>query len=206
MTRLKLALPRLLCLHAVLAVVVVGLMAAAHPKPAAVPYRWELDFEPGDLRMHVDTAEGRAYWFFNYKVVNNSGKDRVWAPSFVLFTDQGEILKSGDGVPPRITAELMAVLGNPLMENQFQAIGDIKIGEENAKEGLVIWSAGQTAINELKLFVGGISGETVRVVNPITGEESVLRKTLQRSYLVPGDPLARGHDPIQVTGEEWIMR
>ena len=56
----------------------------AYPKPASVPYRWELDFEPGELRLWVDTAgESAAYWYFNYKVTNRTGRDQVWAPSFI---------------------------------------------------------------------------------------------------------------------------
>ncbi len=197
---------KLLALHTLVLAAALCLLGASHPTPAAVPYRWELDFEPGELRLFVDAAEGRAYWFFTYKVVNNTGKDRVWAPSFVLYTDQGEILKSGDEVPSAITSELLALMGNVLLENQFQVIGDIKVGEENAKEGLVVWAAGDTDITELRLFIGGISGETARVQNPVTGESVVLRKTLQRTYLIPGDPLARGTDPIDLTAQEWIMR
>jgi hypothetical protein len=58
----------------------------------------------------------------------------------------------------------------------------------------------------MSLFIAGISGETARVKNPINGEEVILRKTLKRDYVIPGDPMARGSEPLQLVAEEWIMR
>ena len=66
----------------------------AYPKPAQVPYRWELTFESGDLRLYVDEGTGQAYWYFTYKVINRTGKDQIRAPTFTLFTDVGEIIGS----------------------------------------------------------------------------------------------------------------
>ncbi len=188
---------------------VVGQVIAqqGHPVPRNMAIRWELDYEPGDLRLHVDRTDGRAYWFFTYKITNRTRKARVWAPTFVLFTDAGEILESGEGVPRRVTFELLKLLGNDLMENQTQIIGDLLEGPTMAKDGLVVWPARNTRVNQLKMFVGGISGETARVTNPITGERTILRKTWEQNYLIPGDALPRGHEPLQKKGDSrWIFR
>ena len=40
-----------------------------------------------------------------------------------------------------------------------------------------------------------MSGETAKVYHPLSGQEMVLRKTLQRDYLVPGEAVARGSKP-----------
>jgi hypothetical protein len=176
------------------------------PKPAAVPYRWELSFEPGDLRLHVDDVTGAAYWYFTYMVTNQTGKDQLWAPSLVLYTDTGEILPAGKDVPVRITQELLALLGNPLMEDQNQIIGDIHQGKEHAKEGLVVWPVGNLEVNEISLFISGISGETARIKNPVSSEEVILRKTLQRDYLIPGEALARRREPAELVSQAWILR
>ena len=179
----------------------------AYPKPASVPYRWELDFEPGELRLWVDTAgESAAYWYFSYKVTNRTGRDQVWAPSFTVFTDAGEIVKSGRAVPNRVANEIRDLLGNTFLETQNEAIGDIFHGREHAKEGLVIWPAQSTDVNELSLFIAGISGETARVINPVTNEQVLLRKTLQRDYLIRGDALARGSKPAELIRQQWILR
>ena len=71
--------------------------AGAYPKPSPVLVRWQMNFEPGPLRLH-QAASGESYWYFTYKVTNRTGREQIWAPSLVLFTDVGEIMPSG---PPR---------------------------------------------------------------------------------------------------------
>ncbi len=181
-------------------------VAAGYPKPATVPYRWQLDFDAGDLRLYVDQESSDAYWHFTYQVTNRTSKDQVWAPRFTLFTDAGEIMISGREVPSRVTEDLLELLGNELLESQHEAIGDLLQGPEHAREGLVVWPARDTSVNELKMFVRGLSGESARIKNPATAQELVLYKTLQRDYLVPGDALARGNDPIGLVSERWILR
>ena len=177
-----------------------------YPKPAAVAQRWELQFEPGPLRLVVDKPTSSSYWYFTYKVTNRTGGERVWAPKFTLFTDTGEIMTSGRRVPSRVTADLMELLGNDLLENQNQIIGEIFHGREHAKEGLVVWPALNLQVNELSMFVAGISGETTAVRHPITATEILLTKTLQRDYLIRGNALARGSKPIELVGQSWVMR
>ena len=191
---------------AALAVLCAGVSAAAYPKPAAMPQKWQLEFEPGPLRLYVDPAENLVFWYFTYEVTNRTGRDQVWAPSFTLYTDAGEILASGRGVPSRVAAELRDLLGNKFLENQNEIIGEIHHGREHAKEGLVIWPARNLAVNELSLFIAGTSGETARVVNPITGEHVTLYKTLHRYYLIPGEAMARGSKQIDLVDEQWVMR
>ena len=68
------------------------------------------------------------------------------------------------------------------------------------------WPADNLKVNELSLFIAGISGETARVRNPITKEEVILRKTLQRDYLIPGAAMARRFEPIGFEDQRWVMR
>ena len=130
----------------------------------------------------------------------------MWAPRFTLFTDAGEIMISGRDVQSRVTEDLLELLGNELLESQNESIGDLLQGSEHARDGLVVWPARDTSVNEMKMFVRGLSGESARIKNPATAEEVVLYKTLQRDYLVPGDALARGNDPIGLVSERWILR
>ena len=99
--------------------------AWAYPKPASVPYRWELQFQPGELRLYRDAESGASFWYLPYKVTNRTGRQQVWAPGFVLYTDRGEILHSGRDVPTRVSDDLIALLGNPLLETQNQIIGEM---------------------------------------------------------------------------------
>jgi len=195
-------------LTAVAAVAAIVSLAAAYPEPNRVPTRWELDFEPGPLRLYIDrtSADPAAYWYMTYKVVNNTGEDRFWAPQFTLFADTGEITGAGERVPMAVERAIQAMLGNELLERQIQAIGKIHVGEPNAIDALVVWPADDLDVTELSVFVSGISGETAAVTNPVTGEKVVLQKTLKRDYVVPGDPAARGDDPVPLANETWVMR
>ncbi len=189
---------------------VLGLAATcavfAYPTPAASSTRWELDFRPGDLRLYRDAYDNQYYWYFTYKVTNRTGADQTWAPTFALFNDASEILNSGIGVPRRVTSDILEMLGNDLMENQYEIIGEIRQGREHAKEGLVIWPAREHEITDMSLFIGGISGETARVTNPLTGEELLLRKTLQRDYHIPGNAIGRGTRPADFVRQRWVFR
>lgn len=191
---------------AALAVLLAAGAAAAYPKPAPVAPRWELEFKPGPLRLYVDPTDDSAYWYFTYMVTNRTGRDQVWAPTFVLFTDAGEILASGRDVPSRVAVDIKELLGNDFLEYQNEIIGDIYHGRDHAKEGLVVWPARRLDVNEMSLFIAGTSGETAKVVNPLTGQEVLLRKTLERDYLVPGEALPRGSKPIELQAERWVMR
>jgi hypothetical protein len=178
----------------------------AYPKPSAVITRWQLEFEPGPLRLFVDPVDNEVYWYFTYVVTNETGRDQIWAPSFVLYTDVGEILTAGAGVPTRVEQSIRNLLGNPLLETQTEVIGEILQGKEHARDGLAVWPARDTSVNELSLFIGGVSGETARVINPITLEQVILRKTVQRDYLIPGNALALGDRPVELAEERWVMR
>ena len=179
---------------------------AGPPRPSPFPVRWELDFAAGPLRLFVHPADGSTWWYFTYRVTNRTGRDQVWAPDLVLYTDAGRILDAGNGVPTRVTEAIRNLLGDELLETQSEIIGDLLRGPEHARDGLAVWPAENLSVNEMSLFVGGLSGETARVLHPRTGQQYILRKTLQRDYLIRGDAVARGSDPVEVAGEQWIMR
>lgn len=144
--------------------------AAAAPEPNPVPRRWQLDVAVGPLRLAtVETPEHgrRDYLYTFYKVVNNSGEDLLFAPMFELATDEGHLIRSGRGVPAAVTQELLRRLENPFLQDQISIIGVLLQGEENAKEGLVIWPAEGLKVDELSIYAAGFSGETVTLEIPV---------------------------------------
>lgn len=205
MTTFRRLVPGLIIGAACLAAALPQPDAYAYPRPSNIVTRWQLEFQAHEFRLFVDD-DGSAYWYLSYTVANRTGRDQRWAPQFDLFTDDGRILPSGVDVPERVTAEILDLLGNPLLETQTQVIGDLLQGDTNARDGLAIWPAGSLEVTELTVFISGLSGESVRVRNIQTGKDVVLRKTLRRDYLVPGEPLARRSRPYELVGEEWIMR
>jgi len=69
-----------------------------------------------------------------------------------------------------------------------------------------VWRPMNLDANEISMFIAGISGETARVKNPANGQEIILRKTLQRDYLVPGSAAERGSKPVDLVSQQWVLR
>lgn len=182
---------------------------AAPPQPAPVPSRWQLDIRPGPLRVttvNVPDRGPRAFFYFTYEVVNNTGQDLLFAPSFELATDDGELLRSGRNVPAAVVRTIMDRLENPYLEDEIRIIGILQQGRENARDGLVIWPAEDLDVDEVKVFAKGFSGETRTVTRPDNGEEVVLYKVLMLTHTVPGNIAGRGSAPLERVEERWILR
>lgn len=201
------------CLGLMLLVLPAGLIGAWAPEPDPVPTRWELNFEPGPLRViRLDrgSAGPRHYFYMTYRVTNYSGNDLIFAPSFDLVTEAGAIRRSGRDVPPEVTADILAMLRNPFLEDQLSILGNILQGIENAKDGLVIWPVDDLETDSVSVFVAGLSGENKPYVatDAQTGRNKrvMLRKTLMLHYETPGSLSDRGSTPLELGQSQWVMR
>lgn len=184
---------------ALLSVMMLSAASFAAPSPAptvASGPGWEIDFKPGDLRLYVDPTDGRHYWYFTYTVTNLTNRDLIFAPKIELFLDSGEVLRSGRGVPTRAVGQVRRMLADPLLEDQNRIIGDLRVGRENARTGIAMWPAEDQDVTEITLFIRGLSSDRKVVKHHGSGEDVSLYRTLRREYQVPGDPEARGSDPL----------
>lgn len=184
-------------------------LTAAAPEPDPVARRWELQFDVGPLRVasvNVPDVGPRQYLYLTYRVVNNSGEDVFFAPSFDYSNGQGEIVRSGRDVPQAVTTRLLEVVNNSFIEDQVQVIGDILQGPQNAKDGLVIWPLNDLNPEEVVVYVAGLSGESKTVASPGGKDKFVVRKTLRLSYQAPGSLVGRKSEPLDVASKSWIMR
>lgn len=181
----------------------------APPEPDPIPRRWQLDVELGPLRLatfEIKDEGPRAYFYTTYTVSNNSGEDLLFAPSFELAMDN-QVVRSGRNVPLEVTKQLLQSSDIPQIEDQISIIGQILQGRENAKNGLVIWTANELAPVELTVYAAGFSGETATVERPDTKNKVVLRKTLMARYAPPGDLTQNGKSDIPLAEPiRWIMR
>lgn len=204
--------PRLLSLTAVLFAGLAGLVASGlgfAPEPSPVPTRWEIAIEVGPLRIikiNVPDKGPRAFLYMSYKATNNSGQDLLFAPSFELVGADGRIVRSGRDVPAVVTKDLLERANNPFLQDQIGIIGPIQRGIENAKEGLVVFSAESLNPGEIAVFAAGFSGEMATVAPPTGGERVILRKTRMLRYSDGGDLTGRGERPLDPIEARWIMR
>ncbi len=183
----------------------------AFPEPAIVSRAWAFDFSHSDpLAIAVRDDDGiiQWFWYMTYKVVNNSGAERVFVPEITIATDRGAIFPSRRGVPSYVYDAIKARVGSPLLERPDQMVDKVLRGEDHARESVIIWPARKIVPEALKLniFFAGLSGETAVVRRPDNGETVVLRRTLMMQYELPGKPLLPKDQPVVPKGERWVMR
>jgi hypothetical protein len=138
-------------------------------------------------------------------VTNNSGQDVLLAPIWELSTGSGPIERSGRGVPLSVSKQLAESTQNPYIEDQISIVGMILQGQDNAKEGVVIWPVNREDVDSLTIHAAGFSGETATVIRPDTKDKVVLRKSFMLNYQAPGS-LKGQIDPLPVAERRWIMR
>ena len=203
-------------LAVVLAVGAAGVGSASFariPEPEPVARRWELDFKPSGFRyagIEVEGQPAKGYLYMTYRVANNSKEDVLFAPVFELATAEGALVRSGEDVSAAVTQAIAAKMDNPLLLDQVSILGTLQQGNANAREGLVIWSLPKADIDQVSIYVSGLSGETqtVEVVDPKTKEikRVTLRKSRMLTYRMPGDVLKQGNEPFDAIEDRWIMR
>ena len=183
--------------------------AWAAPQPDPVPRRWELQVDPGALRATVvDAGElGKIpVLYMTYRVANLSNEELYLAPLWELATDEGDILRSGRGVPADVYRTLLERLKNPFLQDEIAIQGTIRPGRENTRQGLVVWLLPGTDMDELSVYGAGFSGETRAVTRPDTGEKVILRKTLMLRHPVPGEIDAEINPTFERSTTQWILR
>lgn len=183
--------------------------ARAYPEPAIVSPSWNLEFTHGQPRaISVRGIDGqpRWYWYLPYKVVNNTGEDRLFVPEFTIYGDNGQIIQAGQDVPASVYVAIRDQLKNDLLESPVAVVGELLQGEDYAKESVAIWPDFSEDVDEFTIFVGGLSGETQTIENPATGEKTLVRRTLALHYKAPGNFPSPRNATIIAAGEEHVMR
>ena len=181
----------------------------AAPEPSVVNQSWELTFKYNAPERLLIAPEGKTekqtYWFIRYTVTNNSGRDVLFTPDFQLLTDSGQIITAGKGVDASVYKEIQQLYKNPLLEDPFQILGKILQGEDNAKDGVIVFTGVDTEARDFRIAISGLSGDTAEVTNPLTNEKVVLHKSLMLHYSIPGEAINIDPRP-QFKGKKWVLR
>jgi hypothetical protein len=190
---------------------------ADYPKPSPYPIAWQFKFEHAAPKRVVVEIPGnaipQAYWYMTYTVTNNTGKEQMFLPSFELMTKDGKVIRSDIGIPLRVFEAIKQREKKQFLEPYPQIAGEIRLGEEQARDGVAIWPEPMAEMGSFSIFVGGLSGEIVMLkgadgkpINNAEGRPVILRKTLQLNYFVRGDEVYPGEDQVNENPENWVMR
>jgi len=181
--------------------------ALAAPTPSLTPTSWELTFKHGPLERLMLSVDGKQkpFWFMRYTVVNNSGRDVLFTPDFEILADSGDVVHAFKDVPSNAFTKIKEMYKNPLMESPTNIYGKLLQGDDNAKDGVAIFSALDPDSRDFQVFISGLSGETAEVKNPVTDKPVILQKTLELDYNIPGQAI--GIDPrVQLKATKWVMK
>ena len=162
---------------------------AAAPEPSIMPQSWQLEMTIEPLR-RIDVhwpgqSSPMTYWYLLYQVVNNTHQEIEFVPTFHLTTPSGQVLR--DSPDPNIFAKIKQLHGQALLENSVEIIGPLLQGEDNARDGVAIWSNVEPQADAFTIYAGGFSGEASVVRSPATGNRVLLRRNIRLQYGVPGD-------------------
>ena len=105
----------------------------AAPEPSRVPQSWELNFKYGPMSRINVSIDGKqsTYWYMRYTVINNSGRDVLFAPSFEIVADTGtaqSAFKEGNGkdnIPNAVYEKIKEQQANPLLQSPVSVYGKL---------------------------------------------------------------------------------
>ena len=176
-------------------------------EPSRVPVSWELTIKHGTLERIIVPIDGKdqTYWFMRYTVVNNSGRDILFTPSFEILAESGAAIGALQIVPAPVFEKIKALYKNPLLLSPTNIDGKLLQGEDNAKDGVAIFPALDAEARNFQVFIMGLSGETSEVLNPTTKKPVILQKTLELDYNLPGQAIAIDPQP-KLLATKWVMK
>jgi len=221
--------PALVCLACLgLAALATAIRAGDFPEPSPYPISWELKFDhskPKRIVVQVPEKGPRAFWYMTYNVTNDGDEDQTFLPTFEMLTRDGQVRRSDKNVPVQVFEAIKRREANRFLQPNTKIGGVLRVGEDQARDGVAIWPEPMTEMGSFSIFVSGLSGETVTLkmvdgkpvkVKPenisqeLKGVDEknvvILRKTLQLNYVVYGDDVYPGLDEVNVRPEQWVMR
>jgi len=192
----------------------------AAPEPAIVsgPDDWTVNvrFEHPqqiELRLAGDNKPKR-FWYTIIALTNRTTRDVDFYPRCELMTDTFQIIPAGKNTPAVVFERIKRRHQSkyPFLELLERTSDKILQGEDNTKDITIIWPDFDDKARAVKLFITGLSNETVAIDHPVAKDEMgrpikvYLRKTLELSYNLPGDTTLRSGIKLIYKGERWIMR
>ena len=191
--------------------------AGTYPVPSIYPKAFQFKFEHGlPTRIVVDLHDGQsphAFWYLVYTVTNDSDQEQAFLPVLELYTKDGQAFRSDDHVKPAVFHAVAKREKNDLLESQYGIGGELRLGPDQARDGVAIWPEPSAEMGSFSIYVSGLSGEYAFLkdaagsdVKGPDGNPVILRKSLQLNYLIRGDEVYPGEDAVNENAESWVMR
>lgn len=199
----------------------------------ATPVSWQFDLkflEPRRIQVMVPGKGEETFWYMVYTVTNTSDSTQPFFPRFQIVTDDLKVYDTDMGIERTVFDAIRErhKLTHPYLVPPSQAIGDLKVGDDNARESVAIWRNVEMPGENFTIYVTGLSGETLSIKNPtydpkqpevqrlmVDGRERevdvnprrfTLRKTLELRYRLPAAGPARYSAEPERVQMRWIMR
>jgi hypothetical protein len=192
-------------------------LAFAAPEPAVVdkPGDWTLEvrFENPQQIVLPGAAQQR-YWYIILTLTNKSGKDVDFYPACELVTDTLQVVPAVKGVSAVLFEKIKVRHQGryPFLQLLENAGNKILEGKDNTLDLAVIWPDFDPNAKSIDIFISGLSNETVAVEHPSDKDKDgkpakiYLRKTLDLTYSIAGDPKFRSDQKLTLEGKRWVMR
>jgi hypothetical protein len=202
----------------IVAIFVCACLAAPEPAIVPAPGQWTLNMEftrPQQITLpRGSDKKPLQFWYIIITLTNNTGNDVDFYPKCDLMTDSFQIIPAGKFVSSTLFNKVKMRYKSkyPFLKPLDSAGTKILQGEDNTKDIAVIWPDFDPQAKSIKLFITGLSNETVAVDHPVakdqTGEpvKVFLRKTLELSYSLKGDQTLRTNNSFSYQGKRWVMR
>jgi len=140
-----------------------------------------------------------------YTVTNETDKEQLFLPAFEMLTEDGRVIRNDINIPGAVFNAIKKREGNRFLQPAELVGGQLRLGPDQAKDGVAIWPEPMARMGHFSIFVSGLSGEAATVKGP-DGKDQILRKTLQLNYLIHGDDIYPGEDEVNENPSEWVMR
>ncbi|MHC4068489.1 MAG: hypothetical protein ACYS18_03635 [Planctomycetota bacterium] len=190
------------------------------PEPSVVPEwgEWTLEVQfthPQQIVVGkgIDN-QPRRFWYMILTMTNKTRSDVDFYPRCEIMTDDFELTPSGKGVSGVVFEQIKRRHQGryPFLEAVEKAGNRILQGEDNTKDVAIIWPDFGTQTKDVKVFIAGLSNETVLIKHPVAKDENgqavkvFLRKTLELTYSLPGDAAVKSGENLSYESKRWVMR
>ncbi len=195
-----------------------SVFAAPKPTLASNPKLWTLStkFEhPRQISVQLPGYDKpMRYWYIILTITNLSNHDVQFYPEVELLTDTFKPVVAGKLVTKFVydKIKVMNQGSYPFLESLDEVKNFVLQGKDNTVNIAVILPDFDFNAKNVKVFIAGLSNETVAVDNPVKKDAAgkpvkvLLRKTLELDYAIPGDCANRPLQSLVYKGKKWVLR